>query len=95
MSRLPPDDDYPRSDIPRVPRRKPFEIEGEWTGDVRDVRDVRLDDSKPVRNSEPVLAAPQHVPPASLEERVEHLEKMMQLTWKVVHDLEAKREKEV
>ena len=94
MSRNPPDDDYPRSDGSKRP--KAFEIQGDWA-DETSPPELKLDDSKPVQREVPPDRPTSRLDtPASssLEERVTHLEKMMQLTWKVVHDLEGKRGKE-
>lgn len=77
-----PDDSYLPTDGSR--KRRPFEIEGDW-GPENTSRGLRLDESRPVPRDEPT--------PSSVEERLAYLERMTQLVWKVIHDLQGKEAK--
>jgi hypothetical protein len=75
-----------RDDDPLVPRRKPFEIDGDW-GEPG----TKKYDQKPLHELR--LDASEDRPPSSssLEERVAYLERMNALVWRVIHEIQGKK----
>jgi hypothetical protein len=61
-----------------------------WTDDMLPRKGHRLEDMTEVE--EYPIAAPAPTQQSSLEERVDHLEKMHQLLWKAIHELKPKDE---
>lgn len=77
-------DDYPSVEDRERRRKRSFEIEGEWS-DPKPERTLTLDTSAP---AVPDRERVQRPAPASEGDRLERLERSLEIIWKAIHALE-------
>jgi hypothetical protein len=84
-------DDYPSVEDRERRRKRSFEIEGEWS-DPKPERTLSLDTSGPAGTVMPPyeLERVQRPAPASEGDRLERLERSLEIIWKAIHALEAR-----